>query len=400
MLDTNPADTQPHLHWHESDTPHSARWQSASGVPVPKKVMAVDDTLNADTAYKQACDGVALLWRGDFHQGRQMVQALARRLDKARAQKAAKASHKNALDTITAREQFYAHRQAQAQRARVLGLVVVQLAGDYSLALRRAPDLREACTQAWGQPDGADRVVSLRELMGVVAAFEWRKKGVEIAALVGAGDGRIYPHYGVFSPVRGEYVALVAQAAQQRRATLPFVTAFDIGVGTGVLSAVLVRGGAQQVVATDQDARAIACAHDNIVRLGLAQRVQLLHTDIFPPGAADVIVCNPPWLPGRPSSALEHAVYDLDSRMLRGFLNGLRAHLAAQGEGWLILSDLAEHLGLRQPGELAGLIQQAGLQVLGTLEATPTHPKAQDASEPLHAARAQEMTRLWRLAAA
>jgi hypothetical protein len=36
-------------------------------------------------------------------------------------------------------------------------------------------------------------------------------------------------------------------------------------------------------------------------------------------------------------------VYDEGSRMLLGFLNGLAAHLAPGGEGWLILSDLAEH---------------------------------------------------------
>jgi hypothetical protein len=30
--------------------------------------------------------------------------------------------------------------------------------------------------------------------------------------------------------------------------------------------------------------------------------------------------------------------------MLRGFLAGLAGHLEPGGEGWLILSDLAEHL--------------------------------------------------------
>lgn len=38
------------------------------------------------------------------------------------------------------------------------------------------------------------------------------------------------------------------------------------------------------------------------------------------PGRAALIVCNPPWLPGWPASLLEQAVYDPDSRMLRGFI--------------------------------------------------------------------------------
>ncbi len=365
-----------------------------------------------------------MLWKGDFHQGRQMVQSLARRVDKAREKSLEKASAKSAKLAMkspqaqraskaapigappvrgisvktapTASEVFYGHRQAQAQRARILGLVVVQLEADYSLNLRRAPDMREACTQAWGAAS-AGRTVSLRELMGVVAAYEWRKKGVEIPALSALGDGRIYPHYGVFSPVRGEYVDLVAQAAVQLRKSGAFDTAFDIGTGTGVLAAVLASRGAGQVTATDQDPRAIACAQDNMQRMGLAKQVGVVQTDLFPAGRADVIVCNPPWLPGKPASPLEHAVYDDTSRMLRGFLNGLAAHLNEGGEGWLIMSDLAEHLGLRAQDELAGLIATAGLTVAGQLEAQPLHPKAQDASDPLHAARSREVTRLWRL---
>jgi methylase of polypeptide subunit release factors len=112
-----------------------------------------------------------------------------------------------------------------------------------------------------------------------------------------------------------------------------------------------------------------------------------------------LIVCNPPWVPARPSSPLEYAVYDPDSRMLRGFLDGLAAHLAPDGEGWLILSDLAEHLGLRSRDELLGLIDVAGLQVLGRSDVRPTHPRASDTSDPLHAARAAELTSLWRLGA-
>jgi hypothetical protein len=91
-------------------------------------------------------------------------------------------------------------------------------------------------------------------------------------------------------------------------------------------------------------------------------------------------------------------VYDEDSRMLRGFLAGLRAHLAPGGEGWLILSDLAEHLGLRSRDQLQGWIDAAGLQVVGRSDARPRHPKATDPDDPLHAARSREVTSLWRLA--
>ena len=119
--------------------------------------------------------------------------------------------------------------------------------------------------------------------------------------------------------------------------------------------------------------------------------------DLFPPSKAALIVCNPPWIPARPSSALERAIYDPESQMLRGFINGLAAHLETNGEGWLILSDMAEHLGLRSRTELMTWIENAGLVVLGKESIKPHHPKVSDATDPLHAARAAETTSLWRL---
>ncbi len=351
-------------------------------------MVLADDTTTADAAYRLACEGTGLLWQGDFHNARQLLQALARRTE--RKPKKGKNSEAN----IPPVQAFNLHRQALGQRARILAMVIVPLEGDYTIPLRRAPNLQQACTEAWGPATGQACMVSLRELLGVVGAHEWRKKGVEIAALGDAPHNRIHPHYGVFSPVRGEYVDLVAQTPIRDTSL-----AFDIGVGTGVLSAVLAKRGVRRIIATDQEPRALACARDNLQRLQRLDNVELLQTDLFPEGQAPLVVCNPPWVPARPSSPIEHAVYDEGSRMLRGFLTGLRAHLSAQGEGWLILSDLAEHLGLRSRGELLEWISGAGLQVTGRHDSQPRHGKATDTSDPLHAARAKEITSLWRLAA-
>lgn len=323
-----------------------------------------------------ASQGVAMLWSGDFHNARQILNAMDRRLGAGKKKTAA-----------TPADEFYRHRQARSQRARMLGLMLVPLAPGPAVPLRRAPDLQDAAAEAYGDI-GEPSVVSLHELVGAIGAHQWRRNGVYVEAL----QGRIHPHYGTFFPTRSEYVDLVAAAALPAR-----TLAFDVGTGTGVLAALLARRGVNRVVATDNEPRAIACAIGNFRNLGVQDRVEAVLTDMFPPGRAALIVCNPPWIPATPHSSLDSAVYDPGSRMLFRFLAELPGHLEPGGEGWLILSDLAEHLGLRSRADLLAAIESAGLTVTERLETRPTHPKASDRSDPLFAARAAEVTSLWRL---
>ncbi len=381
------------IHWDEGGQACSAKWHSENGIAPHKKIQIADDTLTADIAYRLACEGTAILYRGDFQNARQLLQALVRRVDKPtkkskRVDKLNKEKTKSPLDT------FNLHRLAQSQRARILGMLLIQVNTDHSISLRRAPDVQQACLDVYGE-QADSYVISLRELLGVISAHEWRKNGVPILA---RGDEPIcvHPHYGVFSPVRGEYIQLVCNASWPKAVSTNSL-AFDIGAGTGALSVVLAMRDIQKIIATDVDDRAIACAQDNIDRLDLSSQIEIQKTDLFPEGRAALIVCNPPWLPARPSSPLEHAVYDPESRMLKGFLAGLKEHLLPDGEGWLILSDLAEHLGLRTRVELLEWIEQAGLRVQKREDTKPQHKKVFDQTDALHAARSAEVTSLWRL---
>ena len=363
--------------WTEDGQSRSVRWRSESGLAPPARGIAAGDALTADVACRLAGQDQGMLWRGDFQNACKLLQAMARRVDLL----------PTGPSPSTPAEAFHRHRGAQALRARTLGMLLLPFDADHRVPLRRAPDVRQACVEVHG-PAAEPYVASLRELQGLIGAHEWRKKGVEVLAL----GARIHPHYGVFAPIRGEYAGLVAQAPLPSRES-----AFDVGTGTGVLAAVLGRRGVKRIVATDRDPRAVACAQENIHRLGLGSRVETKLVDLFPEGRAPLVLCNPPWIPAQPTSPLECAVYDPESRMLRAFLAGLAAHLEPAGEGWLILSDLAEHLGLRSRAELLAAIDAGGLKVAGRIEAQPSHPRTRDAADPLHAARAAEITSLWRL---
>ena len=388
-----------YVQWQENETLRNALWLSESNHMPPASIVLVDDTTTADDAYRLACEGSSLLWRGDFHNARQLLQALGRRIDRTnerselrKAKKAAKSTTEP--DSSNSKEipnLFHQQRQLQAQRSRILSRLLLELDASYVSQLRRAPDVSAACTAAFGPLDKAmdeSCVLSFRDLQGALGAAGWREKGVPIDSL----GLSIFPHYGVFAPTRHEYVQLLLDAPLPATCDV----AYDIGTGTGLLAIILAQRGVPQVIATDLNPRALACANENFTRLELPA-VQLQQADLYPTDAplANLIVCNPPWLPTKPSSPLEYAVYDANSAMLRGVLQGAKQHLAEQGEVWLILSDLAEHLQLRTRDELLNLFADAGLAVKYRLDTKPKHGRSQDDTDPLHVARSAEVTSLW-----
>ena len=375
--------TIPTISWLVGEQTLTSAWRSENGWAPPKRTMLADDTMSADTAYRLASEGVALIWTGDFQNARQLLHALARRTAKRRPK----------YLELPYPERFHQVRLARAQRARTLGMLCLPFEPHHLLKHRRAPDVKGACLAAHGDSK-TSYIMPLTELLGLISAFEWRKNGIDIPAL----GARIHPHYGVFAPTRSEYLELIAQAPLPQGPGM-LGHAFDIGTGTGVIAALLLKRGLTHVTATDTQSRALDCAQENIERFGLSSGVKFVQADLFPDGQADLIVCNPPWLPGRPASGLEHAIYDQDQHMLNGFLEGLRAHLTPQGEGWLILSDLAEHLGLRTREDLLDRIETAGLRIMERLDIRPMHAKTKDEEDPLADARRAEVTSLWRLRA-
>ncbi|HEX9050249.1 MAG TPA: methyltransferase [Anaeromyxobacter sp.] len=363
--------------WPDGGAGRRGAWLSPSADP-PARVGTADDRTTAREALARIRRGEALLYRGDYHNARQLLAALGRRL-RPRAGPAAAA------------DAWRAERERRRVEREVLSRLLVPIEEGFRIPLRRAPDVAPALAEALGPGAPLPGLLPLRELLGMVGAHEWRRRGVPVPALGAA----VHPHHGVYAPVRGEYVGLVARAA----AAWPVAgkRALDVGTGTGVLALVLARAGAT-VVATDVEPRAVACARENVERLGLAERIEVRLADLFPEGAeADLVVSNPPWLPDEARTPLERAVYDPGGRFLERLVLGLPAHLAPGGEAWIVLSDLAELLGLRPPGHVAALAARAGLRLSDALEARPEHPRAGDAADPLHAFRARETTRLHRL---
>ena len=368
-----------YVEWQQNDKNFKYRWYSEAESSPPSELLLIDDTITAKQALENARQGIGMLWVGDYQNGRNLLQALARRIDKPPRVGALKKELESSL-------RFANHRQQQKTRAELLGKILIALNENFVIKLRRGQDVSLACTEVLGEiTEGI--VMPLKQLLAIVSAHEWRKKGVFLPSI----QEKITPHFGVFSPVRGEYLELVSTAKLPQECDL----AFDIGTGTGVLSIALAKRGVPKIFATDIDQRAIACAQENITKLGMQDKIELIQSSLFPQGKANLIICNPPWLPGQASSSIENAIFDVDSKFLKDFLLHSREHLHENGQVWLILSDLAEHLGLRTSQELAQWIAKGGLSVFNTMDIKAKHPKTKNADDPLHFARVKETTSLW-----
>ena len=123
-------DPYPTIRWQEAGVEHVVRWRSEAGVAAPEMVVVADDTLKADAAYRLAAKGTAILWRGDYQHARNLLQALARRVDRGPRE----GSQKKQATPAAA---FHRHRQAQGRRAAILGRLLVPLTADYRVPLRR-----------------------------------------------------------------------------------------------------------------------------------------------------------------------------------------------------------------------------------------------------------------------
>jgi SAM-dependent methyltransferase len=195
--------------------------------------------------------------------------------------------------------------------------------------------------------------------------------------------------------VRGEYVQMVADAALPKNASL----AFDIGVGTGVLSAVLAKRGVARVIATDQDQRALSCARENLARWVSTSKSNCKWPTCSRKAARRwwcVIRrgCRPVQArrSNTPSTIRTAACCAASSTAWRPIRAGRRRLADPVRPG--------RALGLRPREQLLEWIAAAGLKVIDRIDVRPVHPRASDATDPLHAARAAEVTSLWKLGAA
>lgn len=135
----------------------------------------------------------------------------------------------------------------------------------------------------------------------------------------------------------------------------PGARVLDLGTGSGIL-AIAAAATASRVIAVDRNPSAVACARDNIAAHSLTDRIDVRHGDLFDPVNGelfDLVLANPPYLPGSPRTELEAAflVGDFADR----FARALPGHLADDGRALVILSNQGDQDAFLQAFEAVGL---------------------------------------------
>lgn len=114
--------------------------------------------------------------------------------------------------------------------------------------------------------------------------------------------------------------------------------ALDMGTGTGVLAVAAAQLG-YTVVAVDINPEAVRCARINALLNHAEQAIDVREGDLFEPvagGQFDLVLFNPPFFAGEPTSDLDKAWRSPD--VLERFGAGLPAVLAADGHALVSLS--------------------------------------------------------------
>ena len=147
-----------------------------------------------------------------------------------------------------------------------------------------------------------------------------------------------------------EYTAMLIQQIRQHGSAVNRKTTLEIGCGSGVVLAALAREGASGVCGVDIEPDAIRTSTQTLTDAGYLNVAELHHGDMWsmvPGRVFDVIVAN---LPQGPTESREiegrHLTWNFGGSngraLLDQFLNGVAAHLAADGWGLITHFDLID----------------------------------------------------------
>jgi release factor glutamine methyltransferase len=152
-----------------------------------------------------------------------------------------------------------------------------------------------------------------------------RAEGVPVAYLVGhrefySLDFHVTPEVLIPRPETEHLVVALLDKIKERAAEPREITLADVGTGSGIIAIAVARHAPRvRVTALDISAAALAVARDNAARLGVADRVELVESDLLtaiePERRFDFIASNPPYVSTAESASLARDVREHEPKL-------------------------------------------------------------------------------------
>ncbi len=174
----------------------------------------------------------------------------------------------------------------------------------------RHPELSNSPENPWlaeFYPENDDFLMTFSDYLGMNGARQWFEKGIQYPVV----SHRVHPFYGTYFPSRYDHLALFDRWLSDNK---DYARAVDIGCGCGILSLVMLKHGIRKIHATDINPNAVYSFQQDIkghlnkkADSIFIEKANLLGS--FAPQASDLIVFNPPWIPGPAEKTLDLATY-------------------------------------------------------------------------------------------
>ncbi|MGY6741655.1 MAG: methyltransferase [Cecembia sp.] len=210
---------------------------------------------------------------------------------------------------------------------------------EHELQVKKAPEIGWLAKL---YPELSDFFLPFPQVQGLNSGWQWYKNGIKIPCL----RNKIHPYYGVYFPTRFEHIVLFDNWL--RRYQGPKKAAIDVGVGSGILSLLMVQHGFQKVFGTDINSNAIIGLTEFMGDTKLSRKIALDFGHLFGKWVkpTELIVFNPPWLPSsKESNSLGDAIY-YSEQLFPEFFEGASQRLLPEGHLLVIFSNLAQITGV------------------------------------------------------
>lgn len=240
----------------------------------------------------------------------------------------------NHLKKTQLNDTFIEQRAYRAEFQKLSNQILVEVE-HHNLALKKAPYI------GWFKklyPETKIFYLPLPQVQGMNSAWQWYKVGVSVPVL----RNKIHPYYSIYFPTRFEHLILFDNWLKRYQGPKKF--AMDIGVGSGVLSLMMVQHGFQKVLGTDTNPNAIVGLADYMGETKLSRKIELDYGNLFGKfdQQTDLIVFNPPWLPQSSElNKIDEAIY-YNEQLFPAFFEGAKERLLPEGKLLLIFSNLAQ----------------------------------------------------------